>query len=437
MTFDEALGLFHERSALMRADASEVARAEAASSSAKWLSGPKVELVGGYVKGKKEIDVDVPRSFRAAGSAAGHAVGLPITVPSSMGVDYDIKGPRAALTATWTLYAGGRISAQQNALEHKVSQARADADGRREEKDAELACRYWGVQLARSVERLRTSKLADENAQVARARKFEAQGLLSSLERMSVEVSRDTARREAASAATSARVAEAELLAQLREKTLTELATPLFVLAGDLGTLTSWQQKARVHSPLLAKTDAQVREARAGVDAARGNYHPQVFAFGMKNLVRHYLTPVEPDWIAGIGVKFTLWDNKDRMSDVAAAQSQVARAQAAREEADNELMKTVEVAFLRTVDAREQYDLTASTVKAAAENLRLREKSFDKGLSTALDVREARTQLTGAEIAQRAAAYQFVSAWAMLHAACGAMPEFSASLLRADLVAVK
>ena len=95
------------------------------------------------------------------------------------------------------------------------------------------------------------------------------------------------------------------------------------------------------------------------------------------------------------------------------------------------------MAFLRTTEAREEYDLTVSTVALAAENLRLREKSFSEGLSTALDVREARTQLTGAEIAQRAAAYKFVVSWAMLHASSGAMPEFSDSLKRADLRAVK
>ena len=167
------------------------------------------------------------------------------------------------------------------------------------------------------------------------------------------------------------------------------------MLTGDLGTLSGWQKKARLNSPLLRKTDAQIQQAQEGVRAAKGNFHPQVFAFGMKNLVKHYLTPVEPDWMAGIGVKFTLWDNKDRMSDISAAKALVTKATAAREETDNKLMSAVEVAFLRTTEAREEYDLTVSTVALAAENLRLREKSFSEGLSTALDVREARTQLTG------------------------------------------
>lgn len=436
MTFDDARAIYREKSALFRVDAAEVERARAAAESAKALSGPRVDLIAMHVEGKKEIEIDVPEKIQSAGKLLGQ-YNLPVSIPSSYGINYDLGGPRAVLQATWPLYTGGRISAQQDALAHKVREAEALQSERVEEKDAELAQRYWGVQLARSVAQLRESRLADEEAQVARAKCFEAKGLISKLERMSVEVSRDTAKREATAAETSARVAEAELMAELREKTLPELSTPLFVLTGDLGTLSGWQKKARLNSPLLRKTDAQIQQAQEGVRAAKGNFHPQVFAFGMKNLVKHYLTPVEPDWMAGIGVKFTLWDNKDRMSDISAAKSLVTKATAAREETDNKLMSAVEVAFLRTTEAREEYDLTVSTVALAAENLRLREKSFGEGLSTALDVREARTQLTGAEIAQRAAAYKFVVSWAMLHASSGAMPEFSDSLKRADLTAVK
>ena len=436
MTFDDARAIYREKSALFRVDAAEVERARATAESAKALSGPRVDLIAMHVEGKKEIEIDVLEKIQSAGQLLGHA-GMPVSIPSSYGINYDLGGPRAVLQATWPLYTGGRISAQQDALAHKVREAEALQSERVEEKDAELAQRYWGVQLARSVAQLRESRLADEEAQVVRAKRFEAKGLISKLERMSVEVSRDTAKREATAAETSARVAEAELTAELREKTLPELSTPLFVLTGDLGTLSGWQKKARLNSPLLRKTDAQIQQAQEGVRAAKGNFHPQVFAFGMKNLVKHYLTPVEPDWMAGIGVKFTLWDNKDRMSDISAAKALVTKATAAREETDNKLMSAVEVAFLRTTEAREEYDLTVSTVALAAENLRLREKSFSEGLSTALDVREARTQLTGAEIAQRAAAYKFVVSWAMLHASSGAMPEFSDSLKRADLRAVK
>ncbi len=442
LSFDEARALFHERSDIFRADAAEVERARLTAESAKWLSGPKIDMMAMHMEGRKELDldIDVPANLQAMGPMLGAALGVgPISIPSTINVgqELDLGGPRATIQAYWPLYTGGRISAKQNALEQKVREADAAKSERFEMKDAELAGSYWGVQLARSVEKLRSDMLADEEAQLLRAERFEKKGMISKIERMSVEVSRDTARRELASAQTGARVAEAELMSALREKTLPELSTPHFVLTGNLGVLSVWQKKARLNAPLLRKIDAQRNQAEEGVKAAEGNFHPQVFAFGMKNLVKHYLTPVEPDWMAGIGVKFTLFSNSDRMSDIAAARQLVTKAEAARAEADNALMTAVEVAFLQTTQAREEYDLTASTVALAAENLKLRQISFNEGLSTALDVREARTQLIGAQIAQRAAAFKFVVAWVRLHAASGVMPEFMQTLTRADLVPVK
>ena len=397
-------------------------RARLTAESAKWLSGPKIDMMAMHMEGRKELDldIDVPANLQAMGPMLG-ALGVgPISIPSTINVgqELDLGGPRATIQAYWPLYTGGRISAKQNALEQKVREADA-------------------AKSERFVEKLRSDMLADEEAQLLRAERFEKKGMISKIERMSVEVSRDTARRELASAQTGARVAEAELMSALREKTLPELSTPLFVLTGNLGVLSEWQKKARLNAPLLRKIDAQRNQAEEGVKAAEGNFHPQVFAFGMKNLVKHYLTPVEPDWMAGIGVKFTLFSNSDRMSDIAAARQLVTKAEAARAEADNALMTAVEVAFLQTTQAREEYDLTASTVALAAENLKLRQISFNEGLSTALDVREARTQLIGAQIAQRAAAFKFVVAWVRLHAASGVMPEFMQTLTRADLVPVK
>ena len=134
---------------------------------------------------------------------------------------------------------------------------------------------------------------------------------------------------------------------------------------------------------------------------------------------------------------FTLWDNHDRFDKLNAARSVVTKAEAARSEAKNQVTTAVEVAFLRVMQAREEFELTGSTVELARENLRLREASFAEGLSNAVDVDTARTKLTGAEVARRAAAYKFVVSWAMLHASAGAMPDFVNSLTRSDLVVVK
>ena len=229
-------------------------------------------------------------------------------------------------------------------------------------------------------------------------------------------------------------MAESELMRSLRLNKLPELATPLFILKGDLGTLDDWQSRARLNSPVLMQIDAKRSQAEEGVRAAEAAFHPQSLCF------RHEES--RQTLPHGCGARL---DGRHRreihalgqsrsFSNIAASRSQVTQAEAARAEADNSLAQAIEAAFLRTTQAREEFELTTSTMSLAAENLRLREASFAEGLSTAIDLREARTQLVGAEIAQRAAAYKFVVSWAMLHATAGVMPDFEATLGRSDFV---
>ena len=414
MGFGDARVLLHERADIMAADRAEIARAESEAEAAKSLSGPKVEMDVKQVWGTKTVDLGIDTGLGQLSGLGGQIGGVPGQIISDLAQKYnhidihfkeDIGGPRAAVTATLPIYTGGLITAQQNALNHKVSETRADRDMRENTLDAELAARYWGVQLARSVAALHRSVFEDQNEELRRAKRFEQKGLIAKVERLAVEVARDNARRTLVSAESDVDVAEAELMRQLRATSLPELSSPLFVLTGDLGTLEQWQNRADAQSPAIRKMNALRAQAN--------------------------------DWMAGVGVTFTLWDNHDRFDKLNAARSVVTKAEAARSEAKNQVATAVEVAFLRVMQAREEFELTCSTVELARENLRLREASFAEGLSNAVDVDTARTKLTGAEVARRAAAYKFVVSWAMLHASAGAMPDFVNSLTRSDLVVVK
>ena len=185
LTFEAARARFHERADIFRADAAEVERARHASESAKSLSGPKVDITAMQVEGRKDLDLnlDIPASVQQLGNVL---TGGKYPIPSSMRFtdELDLSGPRAMISATWPLYTGGAITAQQNLLEHKVREASAAQSARLEEKDADLAMRYWGVQLTRSVEELRRERLKDEEEQVHRAMRFEKKGLISRIERM-------------------------------------------------------------------------------------------------------------------------------------------------------------------------------------------------------------------------------------------------------------
>lgn len=422
LDFSQARQLAHDRVDSIKVEAAETAKREGEAKSARSLHGPKIELDSKQIWGRKTLDYGTV-------NLGGLIPGLHLP-PIDLYHEEDIGGPRAAINAQLPIYMGGAINAKVRAADEAVYESQARTQAQRDTVDTELAQKYFAVQLARSIERLQNEMLHQQELEVRKALRFEKTGTISRLERMAVEVNRDTAKRELLTAQTNRRVAESELAGLLREENVRELKTPLFVVTEDIGTLKSWQDKALGASPVLKSVVAQRRQAEQGVTAAKAAWHPQIYAFANYNMIKHYLTIPEPDWIAGIGLKFTLWDNKDRNASIAAANSLVTKAQAAHDEARNRIQTAVQTAYLKSNEAREAYRLTDSTLSLAKENLRLREKGFSEGLSTADEVNDARTKLLAAEIARRVAAYRFVVAWAMLNAACGDMNAFEQSVTR-------
>lgn len=428
LDFSQARQLAHDRVDSIKVEAAETAKREGEAKSARSLHGPKIELDSKQIWGRKTLDYGtVNLGGLIPGLHLPPSLHLP---PIDLYHEEDIGGPRAAINAQLPIYMGGAINAKVRAADEAVYESQARTQAQRDTVDTELAQKYFAVQLARSIERLQNEMLHQQELEVRKALRFEKTGTISRLERMAVEVNRDTAKRELLTAQTNRRVAESELAGLLREENVGELKNPLFVVTEDIGTLKSWQDKALGASPVLKSVVAQRRQAEQGVTAAKAAWHPQVYAFANYNMIKHYLTIPEPDWIAGIGLKFTLWDNKDRNASIAAAKSLVTKAQAAHDEARNRIQTAVQTAYLKSNEAREAYRLTDSTLSLAKENLRLREKGFSEGLSTADEVNDARTKLLAAEIARRVAAYRFVVAWAMLNAACGDMNAFEQSVTR-------
>ncbi len=429
MNFQMARGLMHERADLIRVSAADVEQKRFEVKEARSLSGPKVSLNAQQIEGRKDVHLGFDNPL----SAFGPALQLPI--PNRFNIDYedDISGPRASLDVVWPLYTGGAISAKQEATQAAVREALAGLDKTKDELDTLLVQKYFGVQLARSVEKLRQDMLAQEERDLKRAVRFEKAGMLAKIERMGAQVNRDAAQREVLSAQANRQVAERELQQLLKEDRIGELDTPLFVCT-SIKSLDYWTDLALNHNPLLKSIQAQQDQARMGVKAARGAYHPKVYLFGHYNMIDHYLTLPEPDWIAGIGVSITLWDNRDRSARVGSAQALVNKAQAARDQAESEIRKVVEVAWLRSQEALDQYRLTSSSIDLAKENVRLRESSFKEGLCTVDDVNDARNKLIAAEVARRVASYRFVVAYSMLHAASGRMIDFLDVLSRPDIV---
>ena len=348
-------------------------------------------------------------------------------------INQNFRGPRSSINSTWSIYSGGRITATQRALAAGVDQARAELTITDEQLDLQLAQVYFGLELATNIERTRTSLLQQADWQLERATRFEQQGLIPKVERLNAQVSRDEAARELVRAQRDREIAQARLQRLLHRDDAVATSTPLFVVTNSLKPLSDWLVLAEHQNPILAAFDAKREQAQQGIVIAESRWKPEVFAFGSYALIKHYQTLVEPNWIAGIGVNFKLFSHEDRASQVGAAREGLRQVQSLEAETRNVIDSSVETSYRKVEQAREQFVLLDSTLALARENLRLRERGFDEGQTTSLDVNDARNALARAETSRALAAYDFVVALAQLLEASGqahALPEF---LQQADI----
>jgi outer membrane protein TolC len=333
----------------------------------------------------------------------------------------------------WPIYTGGKIGAAQKLREAELTGAKAELLEAEERLDFQLVARYFGLRLAAIVEGLRQTQLEQAERQLARSRRFEAQGQISAVERLSAQVSRDEVARDVVKAQRERESAEAALARMLRQTSVPRPITPLFVITSPIEPLTVWLRTAELKNPTLALIKSKGEAADQGIAVAKSDYLPQVFAFGQYNLITNYLTPIEPNWIAGIGVNFKLFSREDRASKVGAAQAQRAQVDALEAEAVNGIQSAVETAWLRVGQAREQFRLYDSAVELARENLRLRERAFEEGQSVTIDVNEARNSLIRAETGRAQIAYEFVLSLGALLEASGQIGRFPEFMKRAEI----
>lgn len=425
MTFSQARIIMRENSDAMKAAAAATTAGKETVDSLKTLWGPTISAQAVELWGETHIDID-----RKINTPLGQ---MPVKIDEHK----NFNGPRAAVTGTWPLFTGGKIRAEQKSAQASLEEAKAREDATGVEQDVKLIGYYFGLQLALAIEKVRQEMLNQAEKELSRAKKFEAEGMISKIERMSIQVAKDRSERDWLKARDHARIAKIQLLNLLRVNNTGQLLTPLFVLKKGLAPLSHWVDSSLSGNPQIAMLKAQVNKAEEGVNAALGNFSPDIFAFGQYSFIRHYQTMIEPEWMAGIGINLTLWDARGRVGRYKSAKSTARQARSMHAEVADQVKSDTEVAWQNTQNAMARYKLTKGNVELARENLELKIRGFEEGLNTALDMTDARTELAEARIDRKVAAYDFVVNYAILHAIAGKMDDFAQVLANRELLIVE
>ena len=382
---------------------------------------------------RPEVSIDVreleyQKSISVSTGTIGPSLGLPPNLDLAVGG----WAFRPVVSAVMPLYSGGQIGATQNAARAGIREAEAGVADTSQSLALQLVQAYFGQQLAAAVLAVRTDARAGLERHFQDARKLEQQGFASRAQVLQAQVARDDAERDYRKAGNDLATATAYLANLLHSDGVVIPTTPLFVVSAPIEALADFVASAEARHPQVGRLGALGDQAREGVRLQQAKQRPQVYLFGQYDLNRREALFTEPDYIYGIGLKYTFLSSTDRGQQVQAARATQAAAEAGLRQARVDLATATTRAYNDLDTARSQYLLLDSSLAASAENLRLQQLSFREGLATSLDVIDAQLRLSSARVQRVQAAYQFDVTLAQLLAASGQADRFASYIARAD-----
>lgn len=401
------------------------------------LGGPVVSFNSSAYAYNANLNLDLGHINQQLGqlaqglSGALSALRIPSTalqLPSSYAFQRHATGTTASVSALWPLYMGGLGDATRGLIGAQAQEAQADADKTQQDVATQLVQRYFGAQLALRAAWLRQQAQRTLEQHDQAAGRMMAAGVISRVERLQASVALEDARRQALKAQDDAELAATALARTVRAQGQVSPSTALFVLTQPLEPLSHFQEAAlRLHPGLnkVAAKKAQAERLHQGEEALR---KPQVFAFGSREL-----RSGNADWVAGVGLRWTLYDAVDRNTLAAASLKQIEQAEHSDAQARSDIALLVEQNWRAVEQARRHFVASQPSLELGREVLRLRQAGLQQGTSTTLDLMDAQTRLTQAETEQAQAANDYVQALARLLHSCGLGQDFNRYLARADV----
>jgi len=438
MSFEAARARMTERSDKLAAARAAVESKQLQGDGLKGLGGPVVAVSGlGYAyNANLNLDLDpLNQKLGQIGQALPPSLQnfiaqVPIPqLPNSYTLNRHDTGSNASVSAVWPLYLGGATDAVRGFASAQTREAEADAEQASHEVDTLLVQRYFGAQLAQRAAMLRAQAERTIARHDAAAQKMLAAGVISRVERLQASAAYEEARRNARKAENDAALAAVALARTVRADGRVTPQTPLFVISAPIEPLGYFIDSALNRHPGLEKVAAKKSQAEQLHEGEEALRRPQVIAFGTRQLK----SGGNADWVAGLGVRWTLYDSVDRDALSAASQKQIEQAERTGAQARSDISLLVERNWRALDNARRQYLEMQASVELAQEVVKLRTAGLREGTSTTLDLIDAETNQAKVLTERAQAANDYVQALAQLLESAGLSERFSDYIARADV----
>ncbi|MBE4575737.1 hypothetical protein BOO36_18210 [Vibrio navarrensis] len=432
ITFQQAWQLLQDNNHSLAAQRANVTSQEHMQSATRSLDWPSVSIGANYTRLDTDVTLSGEQLMSSTTMPALNASTGPILqalMPVLSGIETTIAEKdlfSSSIRAIWPIFTGGRISAAQAAAQGKTEEARSQLKMETQARYEDLSKYYFSVVLAKEV--LQTRQAVEKGLTQHRdfAIKLEKQGQIAHVERLQAEASLDKAKVETRKAQSNLEIAQSALSKILAQSSLVEPAEGLFI-NHNLPPLSAFTEQTLATYPGLSLLDAKEQQASALIKAEKGKYYPQVYLYGDYSLYEDdsLASEMKPDWLVGVGVNVPLIDTSGRSEKVKAASSMVSQVHSLKAQAREDLSVLVQKTYLEAQQAVDEVIGLESSIRLAKENLDLREKAFNQGLSNSLEVVDAQLYLASIETQQSAARFRYLISLNKLLALSSEMNSFA------------
>jgi len=176
---------------------------------------------------------------------------------------------------------------------------------------------------------------------------------------------------------------------------------------------------ALAQRPELQAAQQTIKAAEAVVKVRQAEYRPQIYAYGMADVLAPSDMGKSAGFSIGVGAGLPILDGGRRKAEVEEARQAVIQTQAARENVELRVRAEVAGAQARVTAARQNIDTATVQVKSAEEAYTVAQARYGAGKSNIVELLDARQALTEAQQDLVTAQAQYRATLAALYRAIG------------------
>ena len=323
---------------------------------------------------------------------------------------------------TWLIFTGGKRLYASEIGKRMVDIAEVGKEETHALLQTELVQTYFALQLEERVQEVRKNTFQSLQQHYNHALKLEANGLITKAERIFAEVNLQEAKREWETSKKEYEVAHQALCSLLNmEENDVEIhpVSPLFI-SENLPDELYFKRLIPATNYTINKLRLEESIAESQLKISKSAYLPTIALFGKQTLYAHHLPRnLMPRTLIGIGFTWNLFDGLNRESDVRVSRLAKESIALEKEKAENALDGLVQELYSKIQEAKDETKTLQTTLTMSEELLRIRQKSFEEGMSTSTEVVDAEVMLSKVQIAMLLATYQFDVSLASLCSVCG------------------